>query len=253
MPAPTVSASVSASPSPTASPTPPPDRDGDGISDTNDTYPDDPQNIPQQSPVNLKCDTGNGWGGSLLTVYAGKDGRPDFAEVWAAKPTSCEIVGSLNIVTTVEKQAYKISKYDDEDISTLYEICAAVDSDDTYVEPDFAASPEQIAERNAALTLCPTHPYAKKWRQAVQRGQVDADLEAQGRLFGTGTFRVGKEIKAGTYVTTDVKGCYWERQNSSGETIDNYFTSSARRVQVTIRSSDYAFSSEGCGEWRPAR
>ncbi|MBM0239972.1 hypothetical protein JNW88_27820 [Micromonospora sp. ATA32] len=87
----------------------------------------------------------------------------------------------------------------------------------------------------------------------MKRGQVDVDLAAQGRLFGSGTFRVGKEIKPGTYVTTDVDGCYWERQNSSGNTIDNYFTNGARRVQVTIRSSDYAFSSERCGEWRPAR
>ncbi|PWU56293.1 hypothetical protein DLE60_26505 [Micromonospora globispora] len=250
---PSTSPSASGSPSPTPSPTPHADRDGDGIPDSSDTYPDDPKNILQQAPVNLECETENDWEGTLLTVYPGKDGRPDFADVWAAKPSSCEIAGRLNIVTAVEKQAYKVSKYDDQDISTLYEICAAVDPDDVYVEAGFAASSEQIPEINAALILCPTHPYAKKWRAAVQRGQVDADLEAQGRLFGSGTYRVGKEIKPGTYVTHDVDGCYWERQNSSGNIIDNYFTNGARRVQVTIRSSDYAFHSENCGEWRPAR
>lgn len=227
--------------------------DGDGIPDSSDTYPDDPKNIPHQVPVKLQCETDSEWGDSPFTVHGGKDGRPGFAEVWAAKPSSCEVVGSLDIVTAVEKQAYKISKYNDQDISTLYEMCAEVDPDDVYAEANFAASSEQIPEINAALTLCPTHPHAKKWRQAVQRGQADADLEAQGRLFGSGTYRVGKEIKAGTYVTRDVEGCYWERQDRAGNTIDNYFTNGARRVQVTIRSSDYAFHSENCGEWRPAR
>lgn len=250
---PSTTPSASASPSQTPSPTPPADRDGDGIPDSSDTYPDDPKNIPQQAPVTLECETDAEFSGSLLTVYSGKDGRPDFAQVWAAKPSSCDIVGPVTVVTAVEKQAYKISKYDDQDISSLYEICAVVDPDDVYTEAGFAASSEQIPEINAALTLCPTHPYAKKWRQAVQRGQADANLEAQGRLFGEGTYRVGKEIKPGTYVTHDVDGCYWERQDSSGNTIDNYFTNGARRVQVTIRSSDYAFHSENCGQWRPAR
>ncbi|MER7444546.1 hypothetical protein [Micromonospora avicenniae] len=238
--------------SPTPSPTAPADRDGDGLPDGSDTYPDDPKNIPQQAPISIDCDTGKSWN-SQLTISPGKNGRPDFTEVWLAKPTSCEVQGAVTIVTAIEKTAYKTSGYDDQDISTLYEICAAVDPDDVYAEPGFAASREQISEINASLMLCPTHPYAKKWREAVKRGQRDADLAAQGRLFGAGTFRVGKEIKPGTYVATDVEGCYWERQNRNGAIIDNYFTNSARRVQVTIRSSDYAFNSERCGEWRPAR
>jgi hypothetical protein len=90
-----------------------------------------------------------------------------------------------------------------------------------------------------------------KWRQAIQRGSRDVELEQQGRLFSTGTFLVSKEIKAGTYVTTDVKGCYWERQDRNGGIIDNDFVISARRIQVTIRSSDYAFHSESCGTWKP--
>ncbi|MFC0003506.1 hypothetical protein [Micromonospora siamensis] len=241
----------SPSPTPTPSPSPLPDRDGDGRPDLSDPYPDDPKNVPQQEPVILECTTGEEWTASV-TVAPGKGGRPDFTEAWSAKATSCEAPTAIRPVSALEKKALKASKYDDGDIATLYTICAEIDPDDAYAEPGFAASAEQIAEINAALLLCPTHPYAKKWRAAVQRGQVDADLEAQGRLFGAGTFRVGKEIKPGTYVTTDVEGCYWERQDSSGQTIDNYFTNSARRVQVTIRSSDYAFNSENCGQWRPA-
>ncbi|MEU4712097.1 hypothetical protein AB0F73_00275 [Micromonospora purpureochromogenes] len=252
---PSASASASASPSPTISPTPQPDRDGDGYPDFADTYPDDPKNLPQQQPFTLTCDVEDDVIGTteFTVTTTGAEGRADFTALWAQKPDSCETELAVYPVTTTELAALKTSKYDGNDISVLYEICAAVDPDDTYAEPDFAASSEQIPERNAALLLCPKHPHAKKWKQAVKRGQVDVDLAAQGRLFGSGTFRVGKEIKPGTYVTTDVDGCYWERQNSSGGTIDNYFTNSARRVQVTIRSSDYAFSSERCGEWRPAR
>ncbi|MGR6320075.1 hypothetical protein Q2K19_25485 [Micromonospora soli] len=246
------SPSASATPSPTPSPTPPSDRDGDGIPDSSDTYPDDPKNIPQQEPFVLTCYLDDDFSESQpFTILTGKDGRPDFSEVWAAKPVSCD-ADQISPVSPVEKTVYKTSQYDDGDISVLYEMCGEVDADDPYTKAGFAASSEQIPEINAALTLCPKHPYAKKWRQAVQRGQVDADLEAQGRLFGSGTYRVGKEIKPGTYVTHDVDGCYWERQNSSGNIIDNYFTNGARRVQVTIRSSDYAFHSENCGEWRPA-
>ncbi|MEH0844952.1 hypothetical protein V6U81_21445 [Micromonospora sp. CPCC 205711] len=249
------SASSSPSPSPTPSPTPEPDRDGDGIADSADTYPDDPKNTPQQAPFTLTCyltDAFNESDAYTITT-TGSEGRADFTPIWARKPVSCDTEMAIHPVTKAEKTAFKTSKYDEDDIATLYEMCAGADPDDTYAEAGFAASPTQIPEINAALVLCPKHPQAAKWRQAVKRGQADADLTAQGRLFGEGTFRVGKEIKPGTYVTTDVDGCYWERQNSSGGIIDNYFTNGARRVQVTIRSSDYAFSSKRCGEWRPVR
>ena len=96
--------------------------------------------------------------------------------------------------------------------------------------------------------LCPKHPQAAKWRAGIAASAQVLEEQSNGTRFGAGTF-VGKEIKPGTYVATDVDGCYWERQNRNGDTIDNYFTNSARRVQVRIRSTDYAFSSERCGEW----
>jgi hypothetical protein len=112
---------------------------------------------------------------------------------------------------------------------------------------------DQVSEINAALVLCPGHPQANAWRQAVQRGKAKSDLKAAGQVFGPGTFLVGKEIRPGVYVVEgDIKGCYWERQNSSGGTIENNFIPGARRVEVTISANDYAFHSEGCGEWTPA-
>ncbi|WBC08379.1 hypothetical protein [Micromonospora sp. WMMA1947] len=240
--------------SPTPSPTPLADQDGDGIPDSSDTYPHDPKNIPQQEALVLTCYLTDSLDERrTFTVITGKDGRPDFSEAWAVKPVSCDAGQEIRPVSPVEMAAYKTSGYDDSDIAVLYQMCAEVDAEDVYAEAGFAASSEQVPEINAALTLCPAHPYARKWRAAVRQGRADAQLAAQGRLFEDGTYRVGKEIKPGTYVTTDVDGCYWERQDRSGNTIDNYFTNGARRVQVTIRSSDYAFHSESCGKWRPAR
>lgn len=63
---------------------------------------------------------------------------------------------------------------------------------------------------------------------------------------------VGKEVKPGTYAASNGKGCYWERQDSSGGIIENGFHVNAARVVATITPSDYAFMSESCGEWSPA-
>ncbi|WP_180214567.1 hypothetical protein [Phytohabitans suffuscus] len=208
---------------------------------------------PLRAPVILECSLGDDLlATSSLEVPTDAKSRPDFTDVWQVKPKkySCD-AGLVVPETPLEKTAHATSKYDNLDIGTLYTICAEVDPTDPYAEAGFKASPEQIPEINAALTLCPNHPLAGKWRQSVQRGKADADLEAQGRIFGAGTFLVGKEIKAGTYVTSDLDGCYWERQSRNGGIIDNNFITAARRVQVTIRSTDYAFHSERCGEWRP--
>lgn len=53
----------------------------------------------------------------------------------------------------------------------------------------------------------------------------------------------------GMYRVLDVEDCYWERLDGAGEIIDNNFINAAPRVEATIRSSDFAFNSEGCGRW----
>ncbi|MEW1990040.1 hypothetical protein AB0365_15485, partial [Brevibacterium casei] len=60
------------------------------------------------------------------------------------------------------------------------------------------------------------------------------------------------DIQPGTYVAeseTPFENCYWERLDSSGEIIDNNFINSGFRAEVSIKSSDYSFTAEGCGEW----
>ncbi|WP_405105593.1 hypothetical protein OG559_19080 [Micromonospora sp. NBC_01405] len=70
-----------------------------------------------------------------------------------------------------------------------------------------------------------------------------------------GSFEVGAEIKPGTYETTahltkgKVTDCYWERAGSNGRIIANNFITAAKKVRVTIRSSDEMFTSRGCGNW----
>lgn len=147
-----------------------------------------------------------------------------------------------------EQLAYKTSGYTDSDIQVLYQLCVAID--DTYALLDLNEG--QAREIRAALILCPHHPLAAKYRAAIARGAAAARTEANGTRFEDGTYRVGKQIKPGTYVVRNVEDCYWERQNRNGGIIDNYFTMSALRVQVSIRSSDYAFFSEGCGTWTRA-
>jgi len=138
-------------------------------------------------------------------------------------------------------------------INFLYELCAVVDPGDACAAPGFVMSEGQVYEATAGLMLCLKQPHAKAWRQAIARGRADIKLTASGREFGDGLWLVNKQIKPGTYVTSDVENCYWERQNRNGGVIANDFIIAAKRLQVTIRTSDYAFNSDGCGTWTPAK
>ncbi|MFC9350622.1 hypothetical protein [Arthrobacter sp. NPDC057013] len=71
-------------------------------------------------------------------------------------------------------------------------------------------------------------------------------------LRGDGTYRVGTQIKPGLYKATGTgSGCYWERLNGFGNTLDdinaNYFGSA--RTYVQILPGDVGFRSSGCGAW----
>ncbi|MFB7359596.1 hypothetical protein [Streptomyces gardneri] len=99
--------------------------------------------------------------------------------------------------------------------------------------------------------LCPGSTGAVK---AAVSGKYD-------RWFGNGTYVVsskpieGEEtIPPGTYQAVGkMDDCYWERTSESGEIIANSFATSARKITVTIRSSDGQFTSERCAAWRPVK
>lgn len=69
---------------------------------------------------------------------------------------------------------------------------------------------------------------------------------------GDGTWLLGKEIKRGLYAAPGGTACYWERLSDlSGDpdgTIDVGF---ARRgpQKVQLGDEDFAFTSNGCGQW----
>lgn len=133
---------------------------------------------------------------------------------------------------------------------TLYDLCAQSGSKAWSTE-SMPYSKPQIREVQGMLVLCPRHPDRGLIEAGIAQGRQDAAWEKQGRSFSGGTFRVGKDIQPGTYYSPGAEGCYWQRTDSSGNIIDNNFTMGATRVQVTISPSDYSFTSEGCGTWKP--
>lgn len=175
------------------------------------------------------------------------------AAAWVRPHDICDATVTGKHLTAVQSKALKTAYGKSKDLDSLgilYSICAQNGSGAFDYMSD-GGSPGQGEEVAGAMILCLSHPDHALLDKYLSKGRVNAKLTAEGRIFGPGTFLVGKDIKPGTYFVTDVDGCYWERTNRNGDTIDNYFTNGAKRVQVTIRSSDYSFNSERCGEWHP--
>jgi hypothetical protein len=110
-----------------------------------------------------------------VSVPRDPDALPDFSEAWEGRYPYCETFASLTPETELERKAFKKSGYSERDISTLYDICATVDSEDHYVAADTVLSKEQRAELKGALTLCPDHPQAKKFKASLERTEEDAE------------------------------------------------------------------------------
>ena len=76
--------------------------------------------------------------------------------------------------------------------------------------------------------------------------------EPAAALPGDGTFQVGVDVKAGTYVSKPSPNgnCYWARLSGSDgidSIIDNDNTSG--QAVVTIKKTDKFFESSGCSDW----
>ena len=71
---------------------------------------------------------------------------------------------------------------------------------------------------------------------------------------GDGVYLVPADVKPGTYRSsgTESGNCYWARLRSAGGGLDAIISNGnvAGQVVVTIRSTDKAFESTGCAEWR---
>jgi len=73
-------------------------------------------------------------------------------------------------------------------------------------------------------------------------------------LTKAGTYKVGTQVAAGTYVAYAKAGCYWERRSSSGSAfsgvIANDYVDYSGQVIVTISKSDKYFRTDAeCGSW----
>jgi hypothetical protein len=95
--------------------------------------------------------------------------------------------------------------------------------------------------------------------QPHQPGNTPADGNAPALSeFGDGTWAVGKEIKAGTYVATVPSGsfafCLWERlsgfSGNPNESIEYGSGDAKARMRVTIDKNDVGFKTSGCGSWK---
>lgn len=159
-------------------------------------------------------------------------------------------------VTDVQAEAIEVAGITEEDLGGLYAMCAAVNHLNTDPHPNAhtdGLTLEDAARINGALVLCPDHPNADALRATVAAAEQNAVAEEErqaGLRLDDGTYVVGEEVEAGIWVVDRSKeGCYWERTDSTGETIDNNFISGSTRVEVTIQPTDYSFHSNGCGEW----
>lgn len=203
---------------------------------------------PPTPQVGIQCSTGTAYSNyQQLTMDVGGD----FAAIWAVNPISCVAHRDSGALTPLEQQAFTAAGYPTTaSLATLYGLCAEVDPNNVYLQSSHTLTPPQINEVNGMLTLCPNHPQATQLRETASRSQAENAAEAAGELIHAGTFLVNTEIKPGTYVVEGlIENCYWERTDATGAIIDNAFIPGARRVQVTIRSTDYSFHNEGCGKW----
>jgi hypothetical protein len=66
-----------------------------------------------------------------------------------------------------------------------------------------------------------------------------------------GTYRVGVNIGAGTYVSSVSDFCYWERRSNAGDDFAGIIANDLGNGQriVTVASTDSYLLSQGCGSW----
>lgn len=73
--------------------------------------------------------------------------------------------------------------------------------------------------------------------------------------FGSGTKKVGSDIKPGRYLTTTASSsCYWERMSGFGGSLNDIISndfSGGNHIVVEISATDKGFKSSRCGTWLP--
>ncbi|MGW3124276.1 hypothetical protein ACWDBW_45470 [Streptomyces sp. NPDC001107] len=84
-------------------------------------------------------------------------------------------------------------------------------------------------------------------------GKAQATEKKKAAFAGDGDFRVGSDIKPGTYRTTgNTEGmCYWERAKDAKGEMDSILANDnvSGTSYVTVKATDKLFKSNGCKDW----
>ncbi|WP_317443762.1 hypothetical protein [Streptomyces collinus] len=83
---------------------------------------------------------------------------------------------------------------------------------------------------------------------------VKAAAKKKAAFGGDGDFRVGSDIRPGTYRTTGNRAglCHWERAKDAEQSLDSIITNDnvTGTAVVTVRATDAYFKTTGCGDWK---
>ncbi|MEU3523874.1 hypothetical protein AB0E62_08420 [Streptomyces sp. NPDC038707] len=84
-------------------------------------------------------------------------------------------------------------------------------------------------------------------------GTAEGEEGAKAAFGGDGTYRVGTDIKPGTYRTTGNTDdmCYWERAKDASGEPDSVLANDnvSGTSYVTVKATDKVFKSSGCADW----
>ncbi|MPY38058.1 hypothetical protein FNH09_44670 [Streptomyces adustus] len=84
-------------------------------------------------------------------------------------------------------------------------------------------------------------------------GKAEASEKKKATFEGDGEFRVGSDIKPGTYRTTGNSDgmCYWERAKDASGEMDSILANDnvTGTSYVTVKATDKLFKSTGCKDW----
>lgn len=110
-------------------------------------------------------------------------------------------------------------------------------------------SPARGAADRAAVVVTPT---ASPGVPVPSRKGPEYSPPVPVKVPGDGTWLVGKQVKPGIYQSVAGPLCYWERlAGLSGKYVDLIDNGGFRKgpTLVEVLASDFAFGSQGCGEW----
>lgn len=122
-----------------------------------------------------------------------------------------------------------------------------------------ASKPEATVTKPAPTVTKTTHSTAKptvtktKTQKVRVTKTIRREPKAKAKIPGDGTFKVGDDIKPGTYRGKPAFGgtCYWARMSDASGTLDAVIANDniSGPSIVTINSGEY-FKTRGCDTWK---